>query len=205
MSQVNVNKVISPDQAQNAGPSIDIASNGNISMDTDTFFVDSTNDRFGVGTASPNRTLDLQESGGAAFNAGVIFEKCNISTSALTGTANHDVATANAYYWSTNPSGNWTYNVRFDSSNTLNSKMSTGETMNVTYITPVTSSSYYHLNLQVDGVTQTVEWSEAETPNQAGSNDEVANSGFDIYSFTIHKTGSASYIVLGSQAHFGAY
>ena len=86
MSQVNVNKVISPDQAQNAGPSIDIASNGNISMDTDTFFVDATNDRFGVGTASPNRTLDLQESGGAAFNAGVIFEKCNISTSALTAT-----------------------------------------------------------------------------------------------------------------------
>ena len=39
MSQVNVNKVISPDQAQSAGPSIDIASNGNISMDTDTFFV----------------------------------------------------------------------------------------------------------------------------------------------------------------------
>ena len=35
MSQINVNKVFSPSQAGIPGPNIDIASNGNMSMDTD--------------------------------------------------------------------------------------------------------------------------------------------------------------------------
>ena len=67
MSQINVNKVISPDQAQVSGPSIDIASNSNITIDTDTVFVDSTNNRLGIGTSSPQRTLDIQESGGVLY------------------------------------------------------------------------------------------------------------------------------------------
>ena len=56
MSQINVNKVFSPTQAGIPGPNIDIASNGNMSMDTDTVFVDSTNDRLGIGTSNPSRT-----------------------------------------------------------------------------------------------------------------------------------------------------
>ena len=205
MSQINVNKIISPSVASDGTPSIDIASNNNISIDTDTCFVDSTNNRLGIGTASPNRTLDIQQIGGASFNAGLIKERINITGSGLSSTANHDVATVNAYYWSSNPTGNWTYNVRYSASETLNAKMSTGETMNVTYVTPVTGSSYYHTALQVDGSTQTVEWSEAESPNQAGSNSEQASTGYDIYSFAIHKTGSSSYIVIGSQSHCGSY
>ena len=67
MSQINVNKVISPSQAGSNGPSLDIASNGNISADTNTLFVDSSNNRFGVGTSTPIRTLDLSGTGGALF------------------------------------------------------------------------------------------------------------------------------------------
>ncbi|AOV61080.1 sericin 1 precursor-like protein [Synechococcus phage S-CAM22] len=208
MSQVNVNKIISPDQAQNAGPSIDIASNGNISMDTDTFFVDSTNDRFGTGTASPNRTLDLQGSGGASFNAGVIFEKCNISTTPLTGTVNHDAATSNAYYHSAQPSGNWTYNVRYSGSASLDSKMSTGEYIGITYVVPCGSSSRYQTAFQIDGSSQTVEYFD-RAPEQAGGgeagSDDAATTGFDSYYFQIHKTGSGSFTVLGALTHNGSY
>ena len=67
MSQINVNKVISPTQAASNGPSIEVASNGNMSIDTDTVFVDSTNDRLGIGTSSPARTLDIQQFGGISF------------------------------------------------------------------------------------------------------------------------------------------
>ena len=84
MSQINVNKVISPTQAPSNGPSLDIAANGNISVDTDTLFVDSTNNRVGISTATPVRSLDLENtSRGSRFAGGVIFEKCNITGSGL--------------------------------------------------------------------------------------------------------------------------
>ena len=37
MSQINVNKVISPTQAASNGPSIEVASNGNMSIESNNF------------------------------------------------------------------------------------------------------------------------------------------------------------------------
>jgi len=208
MSQINVNKVISPSQAGSDGPSLDIAANGNITMDTDTLFVDSTNNRFGAGTASPTRTLDLQQSGGASFNAGLIKEKCNISTTVLSGTVSHDAETSNVYYYSNQPSGNWTYNVRYSSSQTLNSKMATGETINISYAVPCGSGSRYQTAFQIDGSAKTVEYAD-RAPEQAGGgesgSDDAATTGFDVYSFAIHKTGTNTYIILGGLLHMGAF
>ena len=84
--------------------------------------------------------------------------------------------------------------------------MSVGQVIGVSYITPVGASSYYHTALQIDGVTQTVEWAGGDgAPIQAGHIDEIATTGFDFYSFYIVKTGSAAYTVLGSHAHMGVY
>ena len=207
MSQINVNKVYSPNQAGVNGPPIDIASNGNISMDTDTVFVDSTNDRLGIGTASPGRTLDIQHIGGISFNAGVIFEDCTISGTAMNGTVNHDVETANAGYY-TSVSGNWTYNIRWDSGATLDSKMNTGETINISYTVPVTGSSYYQTGFQIDGSSKTVQWVDQLPPVQGGgrdSGDDAATTGFDVYSFAINKYSTNNYYILGSHTHFGAF
>ena len=207
MSQINVNKVYSPNQAGVNGPPIDIASNGNISMDTDTVFVDSTNDRLGIGTASPGRTLDIQHIGGISFNAGVIFEDCTISGTAMNGTVNHDVETANAGYYSS-VSGNWTYNIRWDSGATLDSKMNTGETINISYTVPVTGSSYYQSGFTIDGSSKTVQWVDQNPPVQGGgreSGDDAATTGFDVYSFAINKYSTNNYYILGSHTHFGAF
>ena len=116
MSQINVNKVISPTLAANPQPAIDFNSNGNVSVNADTIFVDSTNDRLGIGTASPGRTLDIQQFGGISFNAGLIFEDCQITGSGLSGTSHHSVEADNSRYWNGAASGNWTYNIRFNSS-----------------------------------------------------------------------------------------
>ena len=207
MSQINVNKIISPDVALQGSPSIDIATTGNVTMDTNVLFVDATNDRTGVGTASPARTLDIAGSRGANFSGGLVIEKCNIVSAALTGTVNHDFQTSNAYYYSANPTGNWTYNVRFNSGNTLNSKINNDEHFCITYICPVAAGSYYHLNLQIDGATQTVEWQSEEAPSQGGGrpDDDAATAGFDVYFFDIIKTASATYTCFGTHSHFGAY
>ena len=208
MSQINVNKVISPSQAAGSGPAIEIASNGNMSLDTDTIFVDSTNNRIGIGTATPNRTLDIQQSGGVLFNAGVIFETCPLTGTGLSGTANHSVESGNALYYNGGASGNWTYNIRYNASATLDSKMSTGETINVSYITSVGGSSYYQSGFQIDGSSTTVYWVDSNQPVQGGGRDsgsDPATSGFDVYTFMINKTGSNAYNVQGSQTHFGSF
>ena len=208
MSQINVNKVISPSQAASDGPTIDIAANGNISLDTDTVFVDSTNNRLGIGTTSPSRTLDIQESGGVSFSAGVIFESCQITGTGLSGTANHDVESENAKYYNGTASGNWTYNVRYNSSTTLDSMMSVGETINISYITPVGGSSYYETGFTIDGSSVTVQWVADISPVQGGGregSEPAATSGFDVYNFAINKNGSNSFIVLGSHTHFGSF
>jgi hypothetical protein len=64
-----------------------ISANGNITVDTNTFFVDAVNDRVGVGTTSPGRTLDVSgviradgTSGALAFggNSSTPAEGCAI-------------------------------------------------------------------------------------------------------------------------------
>ena len=208
MSQINVNKVFSPSQAGIPGPNIDIASNGNMSMDTDTVFVDSTNDRLGIGTSSPSRTLDIQQVGGISFNAGVIFEDCQVTGSGLSGTVNHSVDSDNARYWNGAASGNWTYNIRWNSGTTLDSKMSNGETINISYVTAVGGSSYYQSGFTIDGSSKTVQWVMNLPPVQAGgreAGDDAATTGFDVYSFAINKYSTNNYYILGSHTHFGAY
>tara|TARA_B100000945_G_scaffold119247_1_gene94869 strand:+ start:2679 stop:3305 length:627 start_codon:yes stop_codon:yes gene_type:complete len=208
MSQINVNKVISPTQAASNGPSIEVASNGNMSIDTDTVFVDSTNDRLGIGTSSPARTLDIQQDGGISFNSGLIFEDCQLTNSGLSGTSHHSVEADNARYWNSAASGNWTYNIRWNSSTTLDSKMSNGETINISYVTAVGGSSYYQSGFQIDGSNTTVQWVSNHPPVQGGgreAGDDAATSGFDVYSFAINKHSTNSYYVLGSHTHFGSF
>ena len=56
--------------AKNGGTfSGDVTVNGDLTVDTDTLHVDSTNDRVGVGTTSPSRTLSVDKGTGAGYIA----------------------------------------------------------------------------------------------------------------------------------------
>ncbi len=206
MSQINVNKVISPNQALVDGPSLDIAANTNISVDTDTLFVDSTNNRFGVGTSTPIRSLDISGGNGASFLGGVILENALIESTALSGTSNHNISSGSVHVWNT-VSSNWTYNIRYSSSQTLNSQMTVGQTVYAFAILPISSSGYYNTAVQIDGVGQTPDWVDNANPTQAGGAlaETAATTGYDIYSYKIIKTGDAAWNVFAGQVHFGDF
>lgn len=123
-------------------------------------------------------------------------EVITISATASTGTINFDVLTQSTLYYTTDASGDWTLNVRGDGSNSLDSIMSTGETVTVTFLSTQGSTAYYQSTFQVDGSSVTPKWQGGSAPSAGNA------SGIDAYTISIIKTGSATFTALGSQVQF---
>jgi hypothetical protein len=125
-----------------------------------------------------------------------ISEPTTISATASTGTINYDVATQSIVYYTTNATANWTMNFRALSSATLNSLMSTGQTITVTFMATQGATAYYNSAVTIDGVAVTPKWQSGITPN-AGS-----PSSIDTYTYAIIKTADAAFTVLASQTRY---
>jgi len=123
-------------------------------------------------------------------------EGITVSATAATGTINYDATTQSILYFTTNASANWTVNFRASSGTSLNTAMSTGESITVVFLVTQGSTAYYNSVVQVDGTTVTPKY-------QGGSAPTVGNiNSVDAYSYTIVKTGSAAFTVFASQVQF---
>ena len=123
-------------------------------------------------------------------------ETTTISATAATGTIAYDITTQSVLYYTTNASANWTVNFRASSGTTLNTIMSTGQSMTVAFLVTQGSTAYYNSAVQVDGSAVTPKWQGGTAPTAGNA------SSIDIYSYTIIKTGSAAFTVLASQTKF---
>jgi len=123
---------------------------------------------------------------------GLLRENVNIVTGKLSDNQNIDLANGMIHYFTTQETTTSTPNLRFDSSTTLDSKMSTGETIALTIITTAGSSAY-STQLTIDGTSITENWVAGEVPTSGGT------SGVDIYSYTIIKIGSGNFTVIANQ------
>ena len=123
-------------------------------------------------------------------------EVATISATAATGTINYDVTTQSVLYYTSNASANWTVNFRGSSGTSLNTLMSTGESMTVAFLVTQGSTAYYNSAVQVDGSSVTPKY-------QGGTAWSAGNaSSIDAYVYTIVKTGSAAFTVFASQTRF---
>jgi hypothetical protein len=125
-----------------------------------------------------------------------IGEVATVSATAATGTINYDVITQSVLYYTTNASANWTVNFRGNSSTSLNTMMSTGQSITVAFLVTQGTTAYYNSAVQVDGSSVTPKWQGGTAPSAGNA------SGIDAYTYTIIKTGSAAYTVLASQTQF---
>jgi len=140
----------------------------------------------GVGRATFNGQGKIQS----------VAEKVTNNASAATGTVNYDVLTQAVLNDTSNAAGNWTLNIRGDGSNSLDSIMDTGESITIAHLVPQGGSAYYISAVTIDGSAVTPEW-------QGGSAPDAGNaSSIDVYSYTIIKTGSATFTTLASQTQF---
>jgi hypothetical protein len=124
-------------------------------------------------------------------------ETANVVASAATGTINVDTETSTVWYYTSNATANFTLNFRYNSSTTLASKLSIGESITVVFMNTNGATPYYPDVIQVDGATVTpkIQGGTAITAGNASS--------IDAYSFTILKTAATpTYLVLESQSKF---
>ena len=124
------------------------------------------------------------------------FEVATISATAATGTINYDLATQPVIYYTASASANWTLNIRWNSSTTLNSILQTGQSATLVFMVTQGGTAYYQTALQIDGASVTPKWQGGTAPTAGNA------SGVDVYVFAILKTGSAAYTVFASQTKF---
>jgi hypothetical protein len=142
----------------------------------------------------------LQTFAGTSSNADIktsnILETVTVSATAATGTVAYDVTTQSVLYYTTNASGNFTVNFRGSSGTSLNTVMSTGESISVTFLVTNGSTAYYNSAVQVDGSSVTPKWQGGTAPTSGNA------SSIDSYTYVIIKTGSATFTVLAAQTKF---
>ena len=126
-------------------------------------------------------------------NAG---ELATVSATAATGTINFDVTTQSVLYYTTNASGNWTVNFRGSSGTSLNTLMTTGQSVTVAFLVTQGGTAYYNSAVQVDGSSVTPVWQGGTAPTAGNA------SSLDTYVYTIIKTASATFTVLASLTQY---
>jgi len=170
-------------------------------------YIDVTNQATGSGPAidavGSDSNIDLNISpkgiGRVVLGAGKIqqlAEKITNSATAATGTVNYDVITQAVLNYTTDASGNWTLNIRGDGSNSLDSIMDTGESITIAHIVKQGGTAYYNSAVQIDGSGVTPEWQGGSAPTSGNTN------SLDVYTYTVIKTGAATFTVLAAQTQF---
>jgi len=126
-----------------------------------------------------------------------VVEIADVKTDNLTGNVNINAAEKALHYYTSNATGNWTFNIRGSSTQTLNDAMEVGHSMTFAMLCTQGSTAYYMSSLDIDSTAQTVKW-QGDTAISAGTAD-----GIDVYNFTVIKTGNTAFTVLGSMTSFG--
>lgn len=149
---------------------------------------------------SGNTALSVAADKSVTFAAGGVTkniqETVTISATAATGTVNVDILTSVVWYYTSNASANWTFNFRGNSGTTLDSVMTTGQSLTVAFLVQQGSTPYYATAITIDGVANTPVWQSGNPPSSA------TPSVLDAYVYTIIKTSSATFKVLAQRVSY---
>jgi hypothetical protein len=150
--------------------------------------------------AANNAWTGLQYMQGTATNFGLVIanaaEIVDIVGAAPGATQTFYVANGGVQYYTGAASANFVANVAFSGSEALNAALSVNQSVTIALAVTNGGTPYYLTGLQIDGVGQTIKWQGGVAPSAGHA------SSVDVYTFTIIKTGSAAYTVLGSQTQY---
>ena len=134
-------------------------------------------------------SLTITNDSAFKFSNSSLTEKVKITAGKLSDNQNINLDNGMVHYFTTTETTTSTPNITASAG--INTIMSTGDTMVVTLITTAAAGGY-SAQLTIEGAATTENWIGGEVPAAGGA------SGVDIYSYTIIKTGSAAYTVIGN-------
>lgn len=123
-------------------------------------------------------------------------ENVTVSATAATGTVNFYLGSQALLYYTTAATANWTLNVAFSSSVALNTALANNQAVTLVFMVTQGSTPYYMSTFEIDGVAVTPKWQGGIAPTGGDA------SSIDVYTFSIVKTGSATYTVLAALTQF---
>ena len=141
-------------------------------------------------TGTPNITVGFSTVTGFDSNA-LLREKCNVTAGKLSDNLTINLDNGMVHLFTTAESTTAVPNIM--STVGINTQMGTGDVITVTLVTTANASGYC-TGIQVDGAAVTENWIGGSAPSDGGS------SGVDIHAFTIMKTASETYTVIGNQS-----
>jgi hypothetical protein len=124
-----------------------------------------------------------------------VKEPATIATMAFAATLNVDVLTASVVICTADAANDSVINVRGNGSVALDSHMAIGQVLSLAVLLKNGASAYKFTDFLIDGTSAPVIWANAAIP--AGN-----ASASDLYAFTIIKTASATFSVLGDVVKF---
>ena len=144
-----------------------------------------------IASGSGTSAVGQLEFADAGDLSGLLKEGVNITAGKLSDNTDIELENGMVHLFTTAETTTSTPNIRFSSSTSLNNSMNTGEAISVTIITTAAAGGY-SAQLTIDGSAVTENWVGGSAPSAGGS------SGVDIYSYTIIKTASATFTVIGN-------
>ena len=147
--------------------------------------------------AANNRVLKTGDTITGTLAIQQTLEKINVTATALGANLTVDILDGAVTYLTSNATANSTLNIRGNSTVLLDTVMLTGQSMTTVVMVTNGSTGFRIANVQIDGTSVTPRWA-ANTVPTANTN------SIDVYAFTMIKTASNTYTVLGSKTQFAS-
>lgn len=149
-----------------------------------------------TGPTGPTGPAAAALSGGTVVDSVVrgLEEDVNVVAAAASGTVNFNIADGSVWYYTSNATANHTLNFRYNSGISLDTSLATGDAITLVWLNTNGATPYYPNAIQIDGNSVTPKVPAAITGGNANA--------IDAYSFTIIKTGAATFTVLETQTKF---
>jgi hypothetical protein len=123
-------------------------------------------------------------------------EQTLTSATAANGAIDIDAMVAGVNIRTSNATANYQLNIRGNAVTTLDSVMSTGQSITITFESPNGATAYYSTAFTIDGSAVTPKWLGGTAPSSGNINST------DVYMFQIRKTAAATFTVIASQSKF---
>ena len=172
---------------------VNVGSNKAITLGTGATVTSPASNIITVGTAS-TEVVRINANAGVQLNNGLLSERVRISSTALNSATDIMLNDGMVHYRSANlGAANVKPNIRTTTG--INTDLGVGDSVAVTIVTAVNSTSNFVDSLAIDGKRTGIStyWVGGSTPAAGGG------SNVDTYSFNIIKTASETYIVVANQ------